>query len=265
MKTKVTIILFFFFLVSGCLSSNPEKKKNDLKEMKLYGNVKSLRKYTNSVVKKFGEFTKGERTRTVRWGDWDANSYIIFNDKGNIVEENWYNPGDFFNLKRTYKYNDKGNVIKRNQYNSDSDGSLDYRNTYKYNDKGNKIECNVYYLKSSGTYITNTHSEGNKIEYNGYNPNGSLNSKTKYKYDDKGNIVEYNRYNSDGSLDIRYIDKYDDKGNIIEENRYNSDGSLDYKYTYKYEYDEKYNWIKKIYYKDGIPKFISEREIEYYN
>jgi len=126
MKTKVTIILFIFLFFNGC-SSNLEKEKNDLKEMKLNGNVKSLRSYSYNVVEKFGEISKGKRQR----GD----KYILFNDKGN------------------------------------------------------KIEKNIY----------------------------------------------------------------------------KSDGSLDYKETYKYEYDEKYNWIKKIEYKNGIPEFIFEREIEYYN
>ena len=89
--------------------------------------------------------------------------------------------------------------------------------------------------------------------------------KLTFKYDYKGNLIESNWYYSDGNFNSKFTYKYDDKGNEIERNLYKSDGSLDVKCTYKYEYDEKYNWIKKIEYRNRIPKFILEREIEYYN
>ena len=53
-------------------------------------------------------------------------------------------------------------------------------------------------------------------------------------------------------------------GNAIEKNCYTSDGILLSKYTYKYEYDNKENWNKQIEFEDDKPKYIIEREIEYY-
>ncbi len=105
-------------------------------------------------------------------------------------------------------------------------------------------------------------TKGDKSEYN-------WNNKLT-KYDNNGNEIEWNRYNSDGSLDCKYTYKYDNNGNTIEGNRYNSDGSLNYKYTYKYKYDKYGNWIQKIYFEQkgeksiSLPQTITEQTIEYY-
>ena len=84
-------------------------------------------------------------------------------------------------------------------------------------------------------------------------------------YDKNGNEIEVNKYNSDGSLSYKYTHKYDENGNKTERNSYNSDGSLSSKYIYKYELDEQGNWIKKIIFMDGIPEYIRERQYEYYD
>ncbi len=85
------------------------------------------------------------------------------------------------------------------------------------------------------------------------------------KYDDKGNRIEYNRYKSDGILDYRHTYKYDNEDNPIEKNLFKPDGSLFYTDTYKYDYDNKKNWIKRIEFRDDIPRFILVRKIEYYD
>ena len=139
--------------------------------------------------------------------------------------------------KKTNKYDDKGNQIEENYYKAD--GSLNYKETYKY-------------------------AKGNLIETNYYSANGSFDGKYINKYDDKDNRIEANNYSANGSLDHKYIMKYDAKGNQIQQNRYKADGSLDYKETYKYEFDGKGNWIKRITFKNQIPKSIYEREYEYY-
>ena len=83
------------------------------------------------------------------------------------------------------------------------------------------------------------------------------------KRDDKGNEIEENKYNTQGKLDLKFTWKRDDNSNVIEENIYSADGKLDHKTTFKYEFDEKGNWIKKITFKNQIPKSIKEREFEY--
>lgn len=106
--------------------------------------------------------------------------------------------------------------------------------------------------------------QGNIVERNGYNADGSLEYKLTYQYDNKGNIVEENWYDPYVSLDSKWTYQYDNKGNKVEENGYNADGSLDFKSTYQYEYDSKDNWTQKKEYKNNKPNEITERKIEYY-
>ena len=232
MKKVLTIILAMFCLAS-CEKST---QKNDLTEEKLKGKVKSIREIPYEAVEKFGEVVKGDAL------GFGKNLQITFNEKGNKLEENWFNPDGRLDFKWTYKYDDKGNKIELNSFNHD--GSLDSKFTFKYDDKGNQIEQNWF------------------------NPDGRLDFKWTYKYDDKGNQIEENGFNSDGRLSFKSTYKYDDKGNKIEENSFNPDGSLYYKATYKYTYDQQGNWTQQITYKvkNGVekPSQIVERTIEYY-
>jgi len=52
---------------------------------------------------------------------------------------------------------------------------------------------------------------------------------------------------------MKTINNYNDFENNTAENR-----------TYKYDYDKTNNWTRQIIFKNGIPLFIIEREIEYY-
>ena len=144
--------------------------------------------------------------------------------------------------------------------------SIRFNNYEIFNKEGNVIEYNGYNSDGSldDKYIYKYDDNGNRIESNGYNSDGSLKSKFIDKYDDNGNKIEYIRYNSDGFLDWKSISKYDDKGNRIESIEDNSNGSLNYTLSYDYEFDKNNNWINRIYYENKIPKTIVERTIEYY-
>jgi hypothetical protein len=179
------------------------RMNNDLAKLKLTGKVKSLREIKFKAEEKFGE---------IQSEDIVGKNVLVFNEKGNKIEECQY----------------------------DADDSLDHKYTYKYDDKGNVIEM---------------------CSFNSYD---SLKFKNTYRYDDKGNKVEENAYNANGSLNYKFTHKYDEKGNEIEECDYKSDGSLDYKFTYKYNYNNTLNWSKETEFINGIPKNITEREIEYY-
>jgi YD repeat-containing protein len=108
---------------------------------------------------------------------------------------------------------------------------------------------------------------GNTLEYQLFNADGSQNAKGTYKYDDKGNMIEVTHFRDgklsskdtyefdnkeyevnsksylpDGSLESRGKNKYDEKGNKIEEIYFQANGKLDTKYTSKF--DEKGNVIE---------------------
>lgn len=75
------------------------------------------------------------------------------------------------------------------------------------------------------TYIV-FDQQGNEIETNWHNLDGSLFRKHIYTYDDKDNMIEANEYISDACLDMKLTYAYDDKGNNIEVNGYNFNDSL---------------------------------------
>ena len=117
MKTKPIIFsIIISLIVIFCSAQN--KPKNDLQRRNLKGNVKSVREISYKAVKKSGVIQKGKR-RTIKHR-YGYDDYIIFNDKGNIVEKNYYKSNEsLVKYKHTYKYDDKGNKIEKNWYKSD--------------------------------------------------------------------------------------------------------------------------------------------------
>ena len=196
-KNLLSTIVILFFL--GCSSNS--KYENDVTRLNLKGKVKSINEFSYEAIEKFGNIKRGKRKRKL---SWDLDEYIIFDNKGNKIEENKYSSDGNLKYKYTYKYDNKGNKIEVNYYNSD--GSLESKQLYKYDNNGNEIEADYY------------------------NPVGSLADKWTYKYNEKGNIIEVNNYNSAGSLIGNAIHKYDEKGKRIEANLYISDGRLDSKF-----------------------------------
>ena len=184
MKKIILAILSVLCLVS----CNQSEKKNDLTEENLKGKVKSITENTYEAVDKFGQIEKGDILVDSSAVYTDDGRFKIYNEKGNKIEENYYNSNGRLYSKTTYKYDEKGNMIEDNFYDSD-DGSLIYKNTYKYDEKGNKIE-----------------------EYH-YDEDGKFNYKYTYKYDEKGNIIEENHYDSNGRLDSKYTYEYDKNNN----------------------------------------------------
>ena len=184
MKKIILVILSVLCLVS----CNQSEKKNDLTEENLKGKVKSITENTYEAVDKFGQIEKGDILVDSSAVYTDDGHFKIYNEKGNKIEENYYNSNGRLYSKTTYKYDEKGNMIEDNFYDSD-DGSLIYKNTYKYDEKGNKIE-----------------------EYH-YDEDGKFNYKNTYKYDEKGNNIEKNNYDSNGRLDSKYTYEYDKNNN----------------------------------------------------
>ena len=183
MEKIILVILSVLCLVS----CNQSEKKNDLTEENLKGKVKSITENTYEAVEKFGQIEKGDVLVDSSAVYTDDGHFKIYNEKGNKIEENYYNSNGSLIYKNTYKYDEKGNKIEENYYNSN--GRLYSKTTYKYDEKGNKIE-----------------------EYH-YDEDGKFNYKYTYKYDEKGNNIEKNNYDSNGRLDSKYTYEYDKNNN----------------------------------------------------
>ena len=184
MEKIILVILSVLYLVS----CNQSEKKNDLTEENLKGKVKSITENTYEAVDKFGQIEKGNVLVDSSAVYTDDGRFKIYNEKGNKIEENYYNSNGRLIYKNTYKYDEKGNIIEENYYNSN--GRLYSKATYKYDEKGNMIEDNFY-----------------------DSDNGSLIYKNTYKYDEKGNNIEKNNYDSNGRLDSKHTYEYDKNNN----------------------------------------------------
>jgi hypothetical protein len=241
-------------LVSLLVSCSNEKKavttESTLDKMDLNGKVKSLTQIIYDADDQSGEIQKKRML---------SRSVYLFNEQGNIVEENYFKPDGSQKSKSTYKYNKKGQIIE-NLFLKD-EGNLVYKVSYEYNTKWQMVKMNHlnYEANSEHSETCKYDKKGNEIERNSYwsdgslgmialsleqdgtikkefqKPYGSQANKFLFKYDDKGNRIEEANYRPDGSLDAKRISKFDEKGNKIETEVYNSGGKMIFRSVYKYD------------------------------
>jgi hypothetical protein len=293
MKIKIYILtllsLQFLSFINGKNPGNTIKK-----EMNIMGKVKSVKETAYQAEVKFGIIEKGNKTildRDFGGFGYEKDIFLTFNYNENVEVICYYERDGALSYKDIYSYDENSYLIEINRYHSD--GALTTKFTYKYDDNKNPIEmCNFnskgkMYVKKSAKYD----DKGNLIEYiyglpDGsfgplseklffkYNEDGYKIQEDRYiplshenggglytdllKYDNKGNLIEKKHYRH-GNLTLQDFFKYDENNNIIQTFRLN-----DYKKTYDYVYDDKGNWIKRIEYVNGIPKYILVRELEYY-
>ena len=247
--------ILYTFLVFALFFSCNEKEndltdniENDLTEANLKGNIESVYTTFYFAIEKFGELTKVHHPKRGEL-KYKLDEESIYNDNGNLVEENRYIEGGLLNNKYKYKYDDNGNKIEQSRY---------YYENRHYDKNGNKI--------------TKQKVDSLIIEKNlEYNKEGELTYKYKFKYDDNGNLIEQNSYvyyfNANDvrieQLDVKKINfKYDDNGNQIEHNSYCGFDSfgVDYDVYYsdffcrkfKFNYNDNGNQIEQyVFYESG--------------
>ncbi|MDO4228540.1 MAG: hypothetical protein Q4C98_01885 [Capnocytophaga sp.] len=231
-------------------------EQNDLQKEKLYGKVKSVETKTFTVKIRKGKIIKGEQAL---FEDND-NKYILFNEKGYILEKKYNSEGGF---KYTYQYDSLGNKIE--EYVENGQGKFYSKETYKYNGKTLQEEVANYENKDSKT-IYMYDRRGLLSEEIHYDFQEKMTGKHMYKYDNQGRQTEHSVYDSktdktavrnvykyldDGAkIEETYsingdvlveVEKFDKDENIIEYIEYNGDGSIYRKITYQYTFDDKRN------------------------
>lgn len=266
MKRLIIILLS----ISGIINA---QQYNTLEELDINGNVKSLLYSEFDAIDKFGKPVKGE-IGYVDKSIFDENGYktqiITYGKDGNPFK------------REVFEYNDYGyistRVSSRFRY-SRARNNKPYKHVYayKYNNKKNIIEDNLLkndsgeHFKGRNIYVYD--GKGNVIKKTSYNFAEEVSGIRKYVYDFNGNLIERIIVEGEGSFHrneksypSRKKYKYDSFNKIIESTIYNSyTGNVESVESWKYEkYDERNNWVKAIVYENHIPKFIIEKEIEYY-
>ena len=281
--------LFLLLLVSGmqvfAQVGNSRESKNHLKDMNLYGKVKTFKITPYKLVDYFGKVTKGDKQDF-----WRGDVVIVFDEQGYKAENNTYNKVGQLSQKVVYKYDAKGKRTSRDLYNSY--GKLQMKFLYVYDNKGYKTAYNSYSPTGelNDSYIYKNDDKGRMIEETWIKKDKSFGSKytyeydklgklikmcqyttsetqvdncTSYKYDKLGQIVEMEIY-SNNALSRRSVITYDDKGNEKEIKYYDGKGVFLEERAYEYKFDKHGNWIERIEYINQFPKSFLEREITYY-
>jgi hypothetical protein len=188
------IICTSFFMV-GC--NYAPNIKNDLDNLNLQGNVKSLKEISYKAVDKFGEYEKGTRSRSDKT---ETDKYIIFNQFGYIIEDYILNHDSLLIRSRLIQYDSTNRVTEENIY----------------NDEG--------YLVSKGIYTYENH---NVLSKSYYNPDGSLKLKILLSYNVDNRISSEKWVLKDGSTFKDYSYYYNDNECTIYSR--NSKSENDYK------------------------------------
>lgn len=129
-----------------------------------------------------------------------------YDEKGNVLEQGYYDEKGEYNGGYEYTYDEKGNMIKE-KYNSESSNFEVIRT---YDDKGNLIEQKTFakgHKDASLWYKYEYDSNGNKIKSSSLESDGSINGYDIYKYDEKGREIECTSYYN-GKLDYRRVKEY---------------------------------------------------------
>lgn len=201
----VTLSLFSYSQIKRFASdpNMPTRKHNDLKAYQLKGKVKSLKETEYNRVEEYSE----------------SPVFLLFNDKGYLAEEIWYQFDGSLIEKIFYQYNEKENEIE--SILCDEEGMNHTKKIYKYNDDGFETEYSLYigdvYLGKRSIKYEQEDNDMMKAEINYYTLDGTLEyTKCYYFYPDKLNkMIEDERFK------IKYT--YDNKGNWIKKTIYNID------------------------------------------
>lgn len=235
-------------------------------------------------------FNEEGNLKNTTWYDVDGNEgrqekYEYKPKKKEIVVTSYDAEGEKTS-KRIDKYDKKGNKIEHLVYMGDE--KEPYRETFKYDEAGNIIK--EVAEKADGPIVIDYSydDKGSLIEQR-QTQNDELMMKETFQYDDEGGLIKseqderrivygglmYQKFYEkdkeierrvleDKKLKNRYEYKYDDYGNEIGFTEYDPDGNITLQEEVKYEYGDT-DWLKEIpLNSSGVPKYILEREIEYY-
>lgn len=268
---RIKIPLTFLLLVFLSINSQAQSFSN-LRNDKLSGKVKSVRKEQTWTSFKDGKYVEGERAlMTVDNYDEDGNktewighfgksypirSVFICDAEGKIIKELSYNYLDEINAETIYKYNEDGNLIEENISNG-------IKVVYSYDSKKNKISEKTYDLAvaeggrafgSVETIVYFQYYKNNKLkEVGAYNFDGARvwspplqAHRIVYAYDSNGRIGYKTVFYEDNSIRSKARYFYDLNGVLVKEISFIDYNKVAHTYKYEYEVDDFGNWVKQV-------------------
>jgi len=183
-----------------------------------------------------------------------GNQKKYYNKKGLVTEKIIYQDNNIgIDTHKKFEYDKKGICIKRIKL--DSNGDIWSEHIFKYKKKPNRIEGTWIDVKDKIVLQKDTllyDKRGNLIK------NGVLS----YRYDENNNLIEsilvYH------GTDHKSITSYSYDSRNIPTKMVQNTSNREMTREFAYKLDRNNNWIEKIEYQEGVPKFITERSIQYY-
>lgn len=273
-------------LLTAACSSN--KITNDIEDANLVGPIKSITERQYIAVQDFENVRRGDPYRPDE-NDWDIK--INFNKDGYIVEQTQLSIGGDDTVTCTsLVYDSIKTNLKVLEITDNENGEVVRYEITKYNKAGkpDTIVTTDAFGKPQNQIVINYENNGKKQIKNYYSANGNLYQKEVTIFDGEYPI-SVETYNSEGALIICHRDiwknglrdstvffnengvavarlgfDYDSHGNIINQHGVDENGEPFRVDTYEYEYDNRGNWVRRVYRLDGKPYYMMERVIEYY-
>jgi len=146
----------------------------------------------------------------------EYDSYLTYDDKGNIIESIHFQENDTTKNYLKYKHNEDSLILWKKQITIDNYDTTEWVNEYSYDENGN-----LSILIQKADFF------------------GEI--KTKHQYDTKNRLKATFRY-EDGELVSENL--YDNKYNTISVKLYQN-GSLEREIFFDYDFDKVGNWIEK--------------------
>lgn len=211
------------------------------------------------------EYHKGKLAKTTTLSSQNVpteKTTYINDSKGNVIEEDFYLNKETVQYKAIYKYDKKGREISDARYTAD--GKLGYETIFNYDGK-NIVKKYVVNDKGETEYSEDFtyDAKGNVTSRTDFNKSDNSKNTDKFMYDDKGNRLFWQIYKNDKPLILGKF-TYDNKNNMISTISTDAKNNEIDRREYGYEYDKKGNWIKKTVKIKGVPQYIAERTITYY-
>ncbi|MBE0662827.1 MAG: hypothetical protein IH597_10180 [Bacteroidales bacterium] len=235
---KHLLLLQSIAIILLSCSNITEKADNDWVLQGLKGEVKSIREVSYEANMHFGTINQGVKKRE---NPFDKDRELIFDRKGRIINDVYYE--DDGNVFEAYKYtfNEEGKLVEQSFYNSD--GNIESIHILKYDEKGQHIET-IFSDSNGQIRMTNKNvynESGKLIEELWLDSTKNITSMFELKYDIRGNIIEKIWYGHDSNLVSKWTYTYDDTGILIEENQFGPNGK---RYNIK-TYDQNGNKIEE--------------------
>jgi hypothetical protein len=234
-------MVLLMVLSTGCSwgESTPKissvAEESDAEAAGLIGRVKTVRVERATFSKRGGLWTEIPRQFI---------STTRYNEKGDTIEELFYQPNGLPAMKVIYTYDSKGRHAEEAVFKGESSRSS--RLVYHHDESGRLIEKVIYNVEGALDWkVGYTYDDkGNKKEVVVSQADGSLSARRLYRYDAEGNEIEEGVYSGE-TLVSRGVFGHDGKGNRIKETFFLPKGTVSAEYVQTYEFDAAGNWIKR--------------------